>query len=296
MEASILSQVVLPLCLFIIMFGMGLSLVIADFTRVLVYPKAVLIGIVGQMLVLPLCGFLIAWWLMDIPALAIGILLLAACPGGTTSNLVTHLAKGDLALSISLTAVSSLLTMLSIPLIIGIGLAFFSGASDTIDFPLGQTILTLFALTLLPVSLGMLFRNYYAAIARKLEQPINIFSIAFLVFLVIGISFEQRDILGDAIKQTGPAVLLLNLVTMFLGFLSARAAGLNAQQITTVSIEIGIQNSTLAMLIATTVLQDPAIAIPAAVYSLVMYITGGVLVLSRRQKRFTPALAKSTSA
>ena len=282
MQDSAITDIVLPMSLFIIMFGMGLSLTIADFKRVFVYPKAVLLGTLGQIILLPIVGFVVASCFAPTPELAVGIMLLAACPGGTTSNLMTHLAKGDSALSITLTAVSSLITIISIPVIVVGSMSYFMSDSQQVDLPVLQTIGTLLTLTLLPVSLGMLFLNKKKELALMLEPKINIFSGIFLAFLVVAISVEQREILVSSILSIGPAAMALNFSTVLLGYLLAKTFSLNRRQTISVSVEVGVQNSALAILIATTILHTPVLAIPPAIYSLVMYLSGGIIIgLSR---------------
>ncbi|WP_148861347.1 bile acid:sodium symporter family protein [Marinobacter fonticola] len=292
MTSSIFSQIILPLCLFIIMFGMGLSLQIADFTRVGRYPKAVLIGTFGQMVLLPLAGFAVAAWLMPSAALAIGLVLLAACPGGTTSNLVTYLARGDLALSITLTAISSLLTIFTIPLIVSLAFLAFADASTEVQVPVGTMMAALFAITLLPVMLGMVLRAKAGRLAAWLEPKINLFGALFLVFLIIVITAKQGDRIVTQVASSGVATLVLNVFMMSMGFLAARGFRLNADQSTSITIEIGVQNSTLAIMVATSFLANPEIAVPAAVYSITMYLTGAVVIgLRHRQRRQASKLA-----
>lgn len=286
MSVSVLSQVVLPLCLAIIMFGMGLSLTVSDFGRVFKYPKAVIIGLIGQLLFLPVIGFTVAYFMVEGMALAVGIMLLAACPGGTTSNLITQLARGDLALSISLTGVSSLLSILTIPIIMSAALVMFSGQNDPIQFDITQTILTLLIVSLLPIVFGMLVRIKKTSFALKLERKVKRFSSFFLVVLVIGIAIEQREVLVKALLDSGPAAMALNVTSMLIGLVMARIGRLDRPQTTSIAIEVGVQNSALAMLIATSVLGDSVIAIPAAVYSLVMYFSGGIVIaVCARQRR-----------
>lgn len=290
MTSSVFSQLVLPLCLFIIMFGMGLSLRVADFTRVARYPGAVVLGTLGQMVLLPLMGFAIAAWLLPTPALAIGLVLLAACPGGTTSNLVTYLARGDLALSISLTAISSLLTIVTIPLITGLAFWTFADERTAVEVPVFTMMAALFAITLLPVMIGMVIRARADRLAAWLEPKINVFGALFLVFLIVVIVAKQGSTIITQVASSGVATLALNIAMMSIGFLAARAFRLNGDQSTSITIEIGIQNSTLAILVATSFLNNPEIAVPAAVYSLVMYLSGGVVVgLRRRQRRLALA-------
>ena len=281
MESTALTQIVIPVCLFVIMFGMGLSLVVNDFTRIVAEPKAVSIGLFGQLILLPLCGFLIAYMLVDNPIYAIGIMLLTACPGGTTSNMMTLFAKGDLALSITLTAVSSLFAFISIPLILTLSLSFFSADNEVSEISLVKTISSLLVLTLFPIFLGMLIRHYFLFWAKRLEPFINKFALIFIVLLVIGLVIQERSHILSSLIQIGPAVLLLNISTILSGYLLSRSFNLSDKQTTSVSLEVGIQNSALAILFATTILHSAEMAIPAACYSLIMYFTGSMIAAIR---------------
>ncbi len=281
MLSGMFTQVVLPLCLFIIMFGMGLSLTKGDFAQVARFPKAVVIGTLGQMLVLPLVGFGIAYGFMDNPALAVGLVLLAACPGGTTSNLVTQLAKGDLALSISLTAISSIATLVTIPLIVGLALLVFSNQDTQVPLPVTKMVGALLVLTLIPVALGMWVRSRRPNQAINASRYIGRFSTVFLLLLIIFVGASEYATLHQHVQEVGPVTLALNVTMMLTAWAVARLARLNPAQSTSITIEIGIQNSTLAMLIATTFLASPAMAIPAAVYSVMMFATSAVLIALR---------------
>ena len=285
MAGDLLSQVVLPLCLFIIMLGMGLTLAPGDFTRVFRSPRAALVGLGGQMLALPLVGFALAAWLMPTPVLAIGLVLLAACPGGATSNLVAYLARGDLALSVSLTAVSSLLATVSIPLLVGLAFLVFADGYQAVQMPVSRMMLSLFLMTLLPVALGMWIRSRSARLAHWLEPKISLFGVLFLAALILLILYRQGgEHLLPLLMENGPAILLLNLVMMAVGLLASLAMRLNAAQATSITLEMGIQNSTLAMLVATSFLQDERLAVPAALYSMVMYVTAVSVVAFRRRR------------
>ncbi len=266
------------------MLGMGMSLVVEDFKRVLVFPKAVILGLLGQILILPVLAFVLVTWFGASPIIAVGVMLIAACPGGTSSNLISHLAKGDTALSISLTAISSLITVVSIPLIVGFSMNYFLAANQIIELPVIKTILTLIAITLLPVGLGMWIRKKQPEFALQQEAKVNVFSGAFLAFLVVLILFQQPEAVKDGIVATGWLVACLNGFSMLAGFFMARLFQLNAPQTTTIAIEVGVQNGTLAILIAATILQQPALAIPAAIYSLTMF-TSGFMVIFWRQYR-----------
>jgi len=282
LENSILTDVLLPLSLFIIMLGMGMSLMVDDFKRVVLFPKAVILGLVGQIIVLPLIAFGLVLIFNAPPMIAVGVMLVAACPGGSTSNLISHLAKGDTALSISLTAISSLITVVTIPFIVGLSMAYFLAADQSIQLPVGKTIVTLIVITLIPVSLGMWVRKKFPGFADRQETKVNVFSAAFLAFLVAAIIFQQTEVVKTGFATTGLVILSLNIITMVSGFIIARLFQLNASQSTTISIEIGIQNGTLAILVATTILHQPAIAIPAAIYALVMFVSGALVIFWRR--------------
>jgi len=278
MEAIILTSVVLPLSLAIIMLGMGTSLVVADFKRVLIYPKAVAIGIVGQILLLPLVGYFFASQFGLKAEYAVGVMVLVACAGGATSNMIVYLAKGDVALSVTLTAISSCITVISIPFVINFALVEFMGATTEAVLPIGTTNMKLFAITMFPVILGMLIRHYFSGFAIKLEKPVNKIASLFFVLIVFSILYTERNGLVDALIVTGPVTYVLNLVTMLLGFTAARLFQLNKSQSVTVSVEIGVQNSATGIFIATALLHNSEIGIIPAVYSLVMYVNAGLLI------------------
>lgn len=279
-----LIEVILPISLFIIMLGMGMTLVADDFKRILIYPKAVSIGIIGQLILLPLVGFAIASTFPMTPELAVGIMILAACPGGVTSNIIAHLAKGDTALSITLTAISSVITVVSIPLIISFSLNHFSEAGQVFNLPVKKTMATLFVITILPVSIGMLVKAKASQFADAQEKLFNHFATFFFIFLVILIVYAERENLFNAIQLVGIPTLLLNLGMMFVGYVLARMFGLDHRQTKTITLEIGVQNTTLAFVIVGSILSNPTYALPAAIYSLFMYLSAGAFILySKRQ-------------
>lgn len=278
MEDSILTKVFLPLALGIIMLGMGLSLKLVDFRRILLQPKATILGLLNQLVLLPLLGFGLAL-AFDLPGeMAVGIMLLAACPGGVTSNLISHLAKGDTALSITLTAISSLITIVTIPLIVGFSVTYFLAVEQQIELNVKEMILQIAVITIIPVSLGMFIRSQAESFALKMEKPVKIFSAAFLALIIVAAVLKDRENLGRYLVEAGPAALALNVSTMALGFFSARLFRLNTAQSVAVSIESGIQNGTLALGIALGILDSAAISIPPAIYSLLMFGTGGIMV------------------
>lgn len=269
---------VIPVCLFLIMLGMGLSLVADDFRRVVAYPKAVAIGLLCQLVVLPLVAFGLANVMPLTPELAVGVMLLAVCPGGTTSNLYAHLGRGDVALSVTLTAVASMVTVFTIPFIINGALIHFMGETEQLSLPVAKTMASLVALTVIPISLGMLIRRWRPAFAIAVEQRVKYFAVIFLVLLIAFLVYQQFDVFLDAMLSAGPVALLLNLSTMAIGYYSARAFALNRPQSISVTLEVGLQNSSLSMVLALGLLNNYAMSLTPAIYTGVMFITAGVLV------------------
>jgi BASS family bile acid:Na+ symporter len=285
-----LTTIVLPLSLTVIMFGMGTSLVTEDFKRIFIYPKAVAIGIVGQILLLPLVGYLFASQLGLTPEISVGVMVLVACAGGATSNMIVYLARGDVALSVTLTAISSCITIFTIPLVINFALFHFMDATVETALPIGSTNMKLFMITLFPVMLGMLVRNYYSSFAIRLEKPMNKLTTVLFVLIIAAILFKERGQFTDYIISAGPVSYFLNLTCMALGFFAARLFRLDDRQSTTVSIEIGVQNSATGIFIAATLLNNSEIAIVPAVYGLVMFLNAGLLLLLMRQSYNKEAL------
>jgi BASS family bile acid:Na+ symporter len=277
MQQTFLAKVVLPAALFLIMLGMGLSLVPDDFRRVLKAPKAAAIGIACQMILLPLVGLGVVHLIaMDEPALAVGLMVLTFCPGGTTSNMLSYLARGDVALSISLTAVVSLLTPFTIPLLTAASMSHLMGSAKAIEMPLVKTILVLLVITVIPVAIGMAIHKKWPGAAKKADKPVKVLSMVFL-FGIIGALVKQNAAeLPGFFAQTGAATLVLNVTTMTLGFVIARMAGLNHRQQVTIGMEVGIQNGTTALMVTGTLLGNATMTIAPAIYSLIMFVTGGV--------------------
>ncbi len=277
---ALLKTVLLPLALMLIMFGMGLTLEPADFLRVVRKPKAKLVGLFCQLVLLPLTALalVLAFGLQG--ELAVGMLLIAACPGGATSNIISHLSRGDTALSVSLTAVSSLETVFTIPLVVGTALTHFMATEAQVPFRFVETVMQLSLVVLLPVGIGMTVRTKAPRFAATARKPFTVISVVFLVLIIL-LAVLKEDRLADHFQQVGLPVLLLNLLTMATGFGVAALARLPRPQQVTVSIESGIQNGTLALGIALGLLDSPAISIPAVVYSLLMFVTGGAVIAVR---------------
>lgn len=273
-----LSTIILAVALIIVMLGMGLSLVIEDFKRILIQPKAILVGLVNQLLFLPIIGYFIATILKLPPEIAVGIMILAACPGGPTSNLISHLAKGDLALSVTLTAISSLITIFTIPFIINWSLLKFYEKGQVIQLDVIDTITKIMIIVVVPVAIGMFIRAYKTDFATKMARPVRIASGVVLALVIVGIVIKEKDNFVSYFQQAGIAALLLNVISMSVGYYSAKLLNISGKQARSISIESGIQNGTLAITIATVMLASSTLAIAPAVYSLIMFLTGGVLI------------------
>lgn len=286
MESSFLSLVLLPLALAIIMMGLGLSLTIDDFKRVVVYPKAVIIGLICQMLVLPTICFFIAKGFGLAPELAVGLMLLSAAPGGPTANLYSHIAKGDVALNISLTAINSIISLFTIPLIVNFAIASFLQTDQVVPMQF-KKVIEVCIIVLLPVSIGMLLRSRVSRLAAQLEKPVKIASAIFLVLVIILTVLKERKHISQDFQQVGMAALLLNVLSMGVGYFIPRLFNLGKKQAIAIGMEIGIHNGTLAIYIALSVIGNSVMSIPPVIYSLIMFLTAalfGFLVNMRSGK------------
>ncbi|MCY6489764.1 MULTISPECIES: bile acid:sodium symporter family protein [Leptolyngbya] len=283
MQSNIFTSVLLPLALAIVMLGMGLSLVAEDFKRITRDPKAVAVGTICQLLLLPLIGVLITLVVPMQPEIAVGLIVLAVCPGGPSSNLITYLAKGDVALSVTLTALSSIATVFTIPIFTNLALQYFLGQSAAIALPIGQTMLQIFLITLLPTAIGMAIRHQFPDTARRLEKQMSRLAIGLLALIIVLLLVREGSKLPGFLVQVGIGVVLLNLLATLAGFLVGKLFRLPLAQQICIAIEVGIQNGTLAIAITAGLLNNPDMAVPAAVYSLLMYVTGFGSILYGRQ-------------
>ena len=292
MEESVLTSVVLPGALFLIMLGMGLSLVVDDFKRVVTYPKAALTGLFCQLVLLPICAFVLAVGFGLRPELAVGLMVLAACPGGVTSNLITHVARADTALSVTLTAINSVIAVFTIPFIVGFGLEYFLDASQRIELPVLETIGKVFAITAVPVAIGMVVRAKKPGFAERMDRPARIASTVVFILIVGGIIAANIDLIREHYGSLTGVTTTLNLATLGFGAAAGLLMRLPAKQTLTVAIEGGIQNGTLAIVIATSILQRGDMALPAGFYSLVMFVSGGAIMYYGARIR-TPRAAEA---
>ena len=279
-------ELFLPLALAFIMFALGLTLVVADFKRVFTRPRAMLVGLAGQMLLFPVFAYALAlaWRL---PAeMAVGLMILAACPGGVSSGLLTHLARGDTALSISLTAVTSVAAVITVPFVVDLAMARFMHSAAGVEFPLLKMVRGVFLLTTVPVVLGMSLKAWRPALALRLERPAGRLATALFVLIVLATFFSQRQVLMANLGSIGPAAMLLNLLVIGAGFTMARAGGLQRRDRIAVATECGLQNAGLGIFIAASVMQSPAMTVPSVVYALLMNFGAiGFVILMRGAER-----------
>ncbi len=279
MQSSVLTELFLPFSLAVIMFGMGLSLRVEDFKRILIYPKAVGIGLLNQLVLLPILAFGIVKVFSLPPELAVGLMILAVCPGGATSNLITHLAKGDAALSITLTACSSVITVFTIPFLVNFSIGYFIPGGEAKQLEVVGTVVSVLVITIIPVALGMLVFAKVPKLAAKLDLPFRRISAVFFVVIVLAAVLKEKENLVRYFMEAGPAALALNVATLVLSFGIAKLVKLPFRQGLTIAIESGIQNGTLGITIAATLLMNSVMTIPSAIYSLIMFGTAALVIL-----------------
>jgi BASS family bile acid:Na+ symporter len=281
-----LTQVALPIAIILIMMGVGLSLVPADFKRVFQQPRAFLVGAICQMLILPLIAIAVIALTGLEGELAIGLFILSLCPGGATSNLYSYLVKADVGLSVSLTAVIGFVTPFTIPVLAVWAINFYGSEADQFQLPIVSTWIKLMAVTVIPVLIGMGVRAKWTNFAKRSETYVSWFSMAVLAFVIISICINLGEKLIDFALAAGPAVIMLNLSTMILGYLAGRFLLHKEAQSRTITLEVGMQNGTLALLITTGILQSGAMSIAPSIYSLFMFISASAFtyIMLKRDK------------
>lgn len=266
---SLFSEIFLPVTLGIITLGMGLSLTEQDFRNIFAYPKAVITGLCCQMLLLPLIAFFIATISRIDPLFKVGLMVIAACPGGATSNLITYLLRGNVALSISMTAINSLITLVTIPLVVSLSLAYFIHQDANIHLNVGETMINVFLITLLPAYLGTRIRKWKPVLADGLERPLKVILPLLLAVMYAGVVFidqgTESAIVRD-FRKILPHTLELNIVAMLAGLLIARLLRLEVKNQYTIAIEVGLQNSALAIFVSATLLKSHSMALVPVVY------------------------------
>lgn len=290
MQSSAVFSVFLPAALAVIMLGLGLSLTVEDFRKVLSRPKPVVVALVCQALILPVICFGIVYLSALPPAIAVGMMLLAASPGGSSANLYSHLAGGDVALNITLTAINSVLSMITLPIIVNFSLLQFYGEGKVIPLQFDR-ILQIFALVLVPVAVGMFLRNRYPTLALGLERPVKILSAVFLAAIVLVALVREWQTLVTWGPVIGMATLAFNLISLAIGYGVPRLFNLGYRQAIAICMEIGIHNSTLVIAIAMSplLLNNSEMAIPPAIYGLVAYVTAAIFVALVKRRAGTAA-------
>ncbi|NKE55640.1 bile acid:sodium symporter family protein [Lentzea sp. PSKA42] len=266
------------------MFGLGLTLTVADFARVAKYPKAAVIALVCQVFVLPaIClGLVLAFGLKGV--LAVGMMLLVASPGGTSANLFSHLAGGDVALNITLTAINSVLAVFTLPVVVGLSMAHFMQDDGAVGLQPAKFV-QVFAIVLVPVAIGMWVRKRFEAWALKMERAVRIASVVVLVLVILAAIASAFQQLVDNIGTLGPVALLLSILSLLIGYYVPKAFKVGEKESIASAMEIGIHNATIAITLALTVLDNETMAIPPAVYGVLMYVPAAVAarLLSRKK-------------
>ncbi len=270
---SFLYTILIPTVLITVMIGLGLSLTMADLKRVIAFPKAAAIGMSGQLIFLPLLAFGLAYLFAPSPEVAVGAVILAACPGGVTSNAYVFAARGDVALSVTLTAIVSFITVITIPLLTYVALLVFFQEGAIPDLPVLNMIRTLSIFTVFPIASGMTIRKLWPDLARRLVEHVRRIAVAALIFLIVTAALSSYEVVLDNALQAGLLVVALNFLAMSMGFALATAYNLSTSQAVTITYEIGVQNISLALLVTLTLLDDPALAITSLLYAVVMPIT-----------------------
>lgn len=286
MQSSAIATTFLPLALAVIMLGLGLSLKVSDFTRIAKFPKAVLVGLTCQMLLMPVICFFIAKAFALPPELAVGLMLLSASPGGAVANLYSHLSKGDVALNVTLTAINSLLTLLTLPLIVNFSLEYFMQEGQYIPMQF-KKVIEVFFIVLIPVAIGMTINKLFPRISQVLSKPVKIASALLLASVIILAVSKDKENLGGFFLQIAPAALAFNVLSMMAGYFIPRLVNLSKREAIAIGMEIGIHNGTIAIYLALNVLANTMMAMPPAIYSLIMFFTAaafGMLVNLKKEK------------
>lgn len=279
LETHFFSSIMLPVSLAFIMLGMGLSLTRKEFANIFLRPKAVLVGLAAQMLALPVLAFAIAYIFPVPPEIKVGLFLVAICPGGATSNLLNYLLNGNLALCVSLTIINSFLTQITIPLLLNFALGFFMHSGDVdIQLSFWETLQHIFLITLVPVVVGIIVTHYKPSFAEKIRKPMKWTMPVLMAIALLGaILLEKKDKIVEMTTSDYvtivPMTLLLNIGALFIGYYIARWSKLSKKSSVTISLEVGLHNTVLAIYIATAILKIPIMALPAIVYALFTFFT-----------------------
>ena len=275
---SIVTDIFLPIALAFIMFALGLGLTGTDFLRVIKQPKDFFVGAISQIILLPVIAFvLVKIWPIS-PELAIGVMIIAAAPGGVTSNILTSFARGDVALSISLTAIISLLSVITVPFIIVTSLGLLGSENISQNISLTSMAISMFLIVTVPVIIGMIFRRFASNIAINFEPIAKKISVALFIIVLLGAILAEKDNIVSYFADAGLITFVLNVLMMIVAFYVAQLLGTGNAQKKCIAIECGLQNGTLAIFVGTTLFGGGAFVIPAATYSLIMFVTSLIFV------------------
>ncbi len=267
-----------PISLALIMLALGMGLTIQDFTRIIKQPKDFLIGLICQLVFLPIIAFALVFILDFQIELAIGLMIIAAAPGGVTSNILTKFANGDVALSISLTAIISLLSIFTVPFIIFKSIDLLNASTDTNEISMTSISIKMFLVVTCPVILGMIIRKFATNFISSNEKIIQTISLILFLIVLFGAIIQERYNIIPYMLKAGTITFLLNIIMMFIGFYIAKIFATGIEQRKCISLECGLQNGTLAIFVGTQIFNDVAYIIPAAIYSLIMFITSIIFV------------------
>jgi BASS family bile acid:Na+ symporter len=293
MQESVISSVILPLAIAIIMVTLGMMLTVADFRRVITQPKPVLIGLFCQMILLPVLGFAVAG-IFALPAIyAISLILLAVSPDGATSNLIIHAGDGDRALGITLTAITNMLAWLTIPIGLGIAYSMYGTGALDIDFPVLDTMIQVAVITVLPTLIGMGIRSWKPQFAENSKRWSKTFATVFLFLVILALIAQNWDVIVRDGPRFAPAFIVLNVLSLIVGYFVPKFLGINYVQAMTIAIETGLQNSTVSITVAISLLNNNEMAVIPGLYAIWMYVTGFALAfwMARRTMRMEAAAA-----
>ncbi len=287
MQDSLLTQFVFPITTALIMLGLGLSLSLVDFARLFQKPKALILGMVNQLLALPLLGFSLAYAYELSPEFALGLIIIAICPGGTFSNILVHLSRGDTALSITLTALSSLITFLTIPLWLAYAFVWFGGSSTEIRLSVWELMLQIALMTTVPVLLGVFIRRHYPIWSARVLHIFDRFLGVFVGLIIVLALLKEQGRFVELMLATGLPTLSLNALALLMGFSTAWLFGLSSAQTKAMTVEVGIQNVPLAFTIALGIIQNQLVSIPAATYGAVMMLSAALFLFASKWSVFS---------
>lgn len=294
MQPSVITLWILPLALFIIMFGVGMTLRWSDFTRLLRAPKPVALGLICQLLLLPLLAFVLVKLFVLTPVAAVALMVLAFAPGGATSNMLSLLARGDTALSVTLTAITSMITPFTLPVLTLWMLSLWGLSSQALAFPVLPSIAKMVVVTLVPVMLGMFASHRWPGLAQRMRRPVKLMSLVFMLMVVGAIVAANMDRLGDIIRTAGPLVMILACGALLCGYLVARLAGLQQAQGITLALETGIQNAGTALMVTSGLLQNAEMSGVVLMYGVLMQAPALLLVAWRNRDLVGARLVQSS--